>query len=164
MDAEVRDWLDRIAIQDLINRYSDAVTRADWAQCEAVFAPGAVWECPPLGLHYDSATAFVDTLRATTGIELLIQTPQAPVVTLLGADRARATTTIHEMNRGVAPVDSVLATGGAPINIDMYGIYYDDIARIDGLWKFTRRRFVPVYMAQGGVAGDVVTSRSELSG
>jgi hypothetical protein len=39
MDAELREWLDRLAIQDLIYRYSDAVTRADWQQCEAVFVP-----------------------------------------------------------------------------------------------------------------------------
>ncbi len=50
MDAESREWLDRLAIQDLINRYSDAVTRADWQQCEAVFhvtRPGRaqLWVC-----------------------------------------------------------------------------------------------------------------------
>jgi len=28
--TELREWLDRLAIQDLINRYSDAMTRADW--------------------------------------------------------------------------------------------------------------------------------------
>jgi hypothetical protein len=31
-DHEIRKWLDRLAIQDLIHRYSDAVTRADWDQ------------------------------------------------------------------------------------------------------------------------------------
>ncbi|MDT5044423.1 MAG: hypothetical protein QOG75_276, partial [Mycobacterium sp.] len=30
METELREWLDRLAIQDLIYRYSDAVTRADW--------------------------------------------------------------------------------------------------------------------------------------
>ena len=52
METELREWLDRLAIQDLIYRYSDAVTRADWPQCEAVFAPDALWESPPLGLRY----------------------------------------------------------------------------------------------------------------
>ena len=33
-EAELREWLDRLAIQDLIYRYSDAVTRADWHQCD----------------------------------------------------------------------------------------------------------------------------------
>jgi hypothetical protein len=28
--SELREWLDLLAIQDLINWYSDAVTRADW--------------------------------------------------------------------------------------------------------------------------------------
>ena len=48
--AELREWLDRSAIADLIHRYSDAVTRADWEQCEAVYAPDAMWESPLLGL------------------------------------------------------------------------------------------------------------------
>ena len=45
-EVELREWLDRLAIQDLIYRYSDAVTRADWQQCEAVFALDAIWESP----------------------------------------------------------------------------------------------------------------------
>lgn len=163
MDNELREWLDRTAIQDLIYRYSDAVTRADWAQCEAVFVAEAVWECPLLGLRFDSAAAFLETLR-TADIEMLIQTPQAPVVTLVGADRARATTTMHEMNRGASPMDSDLAVDGAQINIDMYGIYYDDVARVDGDWKFTCRRFVPIYIAHGAVTGDIVSRRADLTG
>jgi len=53
-EAELREWLDRLAIQDLIYRYSDAVTRADWHQCEAVFSPDATWESPILGLRHES--------------------------------------------------------------------------------------------------------------
>jgi hypothetical protein len=79
------------------------------------------------------------------------------------ADRARATTTIHEMNRGKHPMSSALGDAGTPINVDMYGIYYDDVARIDGAWRFTHRLFVPFYMTQGAVTGDVTTVRSELS-
>ena len=45
---------DRIAIEDLIYRYSDAVTRADWDQCEATFAPDATWESPGLELRFES--------------------------------------------------------------------------------------------------------------
>jgi SnoaL-like domain len=44
IDVETREWLDRLEIQDLIHRYSDGVTRADWQQCEAVFTPDATWE------------------------------------------------------------------------------------------------------------------------
>jgi hypothetical protein len=163
MEAELREWMDRLAIQDLIYRYSDAVTRADWAQCEAVFVPDATWEAPLLGLRYESRDSFLETLTATTTFDLLIQVPHSPVVRLTGPDQARATTTIHEMNRGVTETASELGASGAEINVDTYGIYYDDVARIDGEWKFTHRRFVPFYLSSGGVTGDVLTRRSELS-
>jgi hypothetical protein len=162
MEPELREWLDRIAIQDLIYRYSDAVTRADWVQCEAVFAPDAIWECPTLGLRYESARSFVEALTATT-FEILIQTANSPVVSFIAANNATATTTIHEMNRSITEIASALARAGEPVNIDMFGIYYDEVARIDGEWKFTHRRFVPFYMSQGCVTGDVLTPRSGLS-
>jgi len=163
MDAELRQWLDRVAIQELIYRYSDAVTRADWQQCEAVFVPDALWEAPLLGLRYGSRDAFLTTLRETTTFDLLIQTPHSPVITLTGPDQATATTTIHEMNRGVTQNDSELGASGSELNIDTYGIYYDDVARIDGEWKFTHRLFVPFYLSTGSVTGDVMTPRSDLA-
>ncbi|HEX3288129.1 MAG TPA: nuclear transport factor 2 family protein [Mycobacterium sp.] len=163
MESDVRQYLDRIAIQDLIYRYSDAVTRADWTQCESVFTPDAVWESPVLGLRFESREAFLETLRATTTYDLLIQTPHSSVVTLTGADDATATTTIHEMNRGVIAMAGELGDAGTPINIDTYGIYYDDVARIDGEWSFTHRLFVPFYLSNGSVTGDILTPRMQLA-
>jgi hypothetical protein len=66
------------------------------------------------------------------------------------------------MNRGVTETASELGDSGAQINVDTYGIYYDDIARTDGKWKFTHRRFVPFYLETGRVTGDVLTQRSKL--
>jgi hypothetical protein len=56
--VEVEGWIDHTAIQDLIYRYSDAVTRADWDQCEVLFAPEAVRESPALDMMYESARSF----------------------------------------------------------------------------------------------------------
>jgi hypothetical protein len=39
----------------VINRSSDAITRADWDQCRSVFAPDAVWEAPALGMRFEGA-------------------------------------------------------------------------------------------------------------
>lgn len=161
METEVREWLDRLAIQDLISRYSDAVTRADWPQCEALFSPDAIWASPLLGMHYTDRASFIEMLAATTAYELLIQTPHATVVTLTGADQAKATTTIHEFIRGPAVADSTSETGSEP-NLEQYGIYYDDVARIDGEWKFTSRLFVPICAATGDVTSDLLTPRSAL--
>ncbi|HXL59257.1 MAG TPA: nuclear transport factor 2 family protein [Mycobacterium sp.] len=115
-----------------------------------------------LGLRYESRESFLNTLRATTTYDLLIQTPHSPVITLTGDDQAQATTTIHEMNRGVMETTSELGDSGTEINVDTYGIYYDDVARIGGQWKFTHRLFVPFYLASGCVTGDVLTRRSEM--
>jgi ketosteroid isomerase-like protein len=55
MSDDARAWEDRDAIQQLIYRYSDAVTRADYEQMATVFAADAVWESPILGMHFESA-------------------------------------------------------------------------------------------------------------
>jgi ketosteroid isomerase-like protein len=151
---EWREWLDRLAIQDLIYRYSDAVTRADWAQCEAVFAPDAIWESPILGLRYENRASFMEILRATSTHDLLIQTPHSAVITLSGANQAWATTTIHEFSRG--------GEAREESNFDQYGIYFDDLARFDGGWRFIHRLFVPVYVVKGCVTGDLLSRRSAL--
>jgi hypothetical protein len=95
-------------------------------------------------------------LGSTATFEILIQTPHAPVIALLPPDLAQATTTIHEWGRGVTPFDGVVAGDpvqkGEEVNLEVYGVYYDDIARVDGEWKFTHRLYVPIYIATG--AGD----------
>jgi hypothetical protein len=72
---------------------------------------------------------------------------------MIDADHARSTTTIHEFIREAAGVEN---------NLEQYGIYYDDISRIDGSWKFTHRVFVPIYVGRGCVTGDLITGRSAL--
>jgi hypothetical protein len=161
-DIELRGLVDRLAIRDLIHRYSDAVTRADWEQCEAVFAPDAIWESPAMRLRYGSRGAFLDVLRETSTSDLLIQTPHSTVIKLIGSDEAEATTTVHEMTRGPGVDDSAYGAKGTEINFEQYGIYFDDIARIAGEWKFTHRLFVPIYVRAGSVTGDVMTPRSGL--
>jgi hypothetical protein len=156
-EVEQRAWLDRLAIQDLIYRYSDGLTRADWKQCESVFAPEAIWESPALGLRFESRAGFMDMLEGTSAGEFMIQTASAPVINLIASDRAQATTTVQELMRGVTAVLT-----GEQLNSVLYGVYYDDVARISGEWKFTHRLYKPIYAATGALTGDVVTPRSEL--
>jgi hypothetical protein len=153
IDAETREWLDRLEIQDLIHRYSDGVTRADWQQCEAVFTPDAIWESSALGIRCEDRASFMEILRATSSYDLLIQTAHTAVITMIDAHHARSTTTIHEFIR---------ETVGAENNLEQYGIYCDDLARVDGRWKFTHRVFLPIYVGRGCVTGDLLTTRSAL--
>ena len=160
MTDDARAWEDRDAIQQLIYRYSDAVTRADYEQMATVFAADAVWESPILGMHFESAREFIDfQIEGSTALDVLIQTAANPVIDLLGPDRATSTTNIREIIRGTHTVDGVWGPAGAESNTDQYGIYVDEVNKIDGEWKFTRRVFVPVLITSGAVVGDITTPR-----
>jgi ketosteroid isomerase-like protein len=160
--SEGGEWIERLAIADLIYSYSDAVTRADWEQTGSIFAPDAIWESPVLGLRFEGAETFQDFLVQSTGNDLLIVTAQPPVIRLVGAGQAQATTIVYELSRGEAHADSALGEAGTPRNHELYGIYYDDVAKFNGEWKFTHRLFVPVYVRTGCVTGQVLTPRSAL--
>ena len=147
-------WFDKVAIQELIFRYSDSINRGDLEATETVFAPDAIWESPLFGMHFESARAFCTFLAAnSTGVELLIQTPHCPVITLSGADHANCDHNDLRVVPGkVTEEGNPFGPVGTEINFEDFGIYYDTVARIDGEWLFTHRVFVPVYIAPG-VAG-----------
>jgi ketosteroid isomerase-like protein len=160
-----QQWADKLAIQELIYRYSDAVTRGDLEAMRSVFASDAIWESPLFGLRYESARAFCDHFaESTTTVDLLIQTAQNPVVQLVDDDTARATTTIFELTRGTLALDGAFGAQGDSINFADYGVYYDDVAKRNGQWLFTHRLFVPFYVEQGAARGELPTNRSSLLG
>jgi hypothetical protein len=161
--SEGGEWIERLAIADLIYRYSDSVTRADWDQTEAVFAPDAIWESPVLGMRFEGARPFREHMVHTTGYDLLIQTAHPPVIHLVSPGQATTTTTVHELVRGERHISSPLGEAGTPLNIEQYGIYYDDVAKLGGEWKFAHRLFVPMYVRTDCVTGQVLTPRFALS-
>jgi hypothetical protein len=116
-----------------------------------------------LGLRFVGARTFRDFLGATTGNDLLIQTAHPPVIRLVGPGQAQATTTVHEVMRGESQTDSTLGQAGTPVNAEQYGIYYDDVVKLDGEWKFIHRLFVPMYVRTDCVTGEVLTPRFALS-
>jgi hypothetical protein len=158
--GEPGQWDERIAIEQLIYCYSDAVTRADYAQMATVFAADAVWDSPILGMHFETAREFIDfQADGSSALDVLIQTASNPVIDLLAGDRATARTNIREIIRGTSTNDGPYGPIGTAINVDQYGVYFDEISKVDATWKFTRRTFVPILIAQGTIAGDIVTTR-----
>jgi hypothetical protein len=113
------------------------MTRADWDQTEAVFAPDAIVEiASPYDIRLEGGTAIRQFLNeATRGSELLVQTAHSPVIRLIGPNTAHARTTVHELSRGVVAVTTNFAEAGTAVNYKQYGIYYDDAAKVDGEWK-----------------------------
>src|SRR5262245_19505046 len=118
-DTALQAMLDREAIRDLVYRHTDAANRADFDTILATYVPDGVWDSPALGLRFDGARAFVDFLAESgAGFEVMVQTASNPVVDLLDADTARASTTIHEMMR---------VPGEHGFSLDQFGMYFDDL-------------------------------------
>src|SRR4051794_37942384 len=97
--------------------------------------------------------------QGSTALDVLIQTASNPVIDLLAGDRATATANVREIIRGAASVDGPFGPAGTVTNVDEYGIYFDELSKFEASWKFTRRTSSPVLIAQGTMAGDIVTTR-----
>ena len=162
-DSELRAWIDRLAITDLINRYSDATTRADWDQLEAVFAAHAVLEVSsPFDFRAEGATEIRNVMSGGSDrLDFLIHRVDSVVVDLQGTDRAQQRR--RSMNcRGASPNPDGT---GTDVRLDwfQYGVYYDDIAKIDGEWKFACRFCQPLlYVGEDAVPGDAIAVRTGL--
>jgi hypothetical protein len=162
-----QQWIDKVAIQELIYRHSDAITRGDLGALEPLYAPDAIWEHSLMGLRFESRRELFDFLAESTATaELLIQTANNPVVRLVDENTARATTTMFELTRGsLASDDEYFGAQGDEISVALYGVYYDDVSKSTGQWLFTHRRYVACYVEQGAAASGVVpTARSTLVG
>jgi SnoaL-like protein len=162
--SEVRAWIDRLAINELIHRYSDATTRADWDQLEAVFTSDAVLEVSsPFDFRAEGAGEIRNVMSGGSDrLDFLIHRVDSIVIDLQGPDRAQATSTIHELGRGPSPNPDGT---GTDVSMDwfQYGVYYDDIVKIDGEWKFARRFCQPLlYVGEDAVPGDAIASRTSL--
>ena len=126
-----------LAIQNLINRYTNAVNQRDWSALQDVFASDGVWDCggPQMG---DQAFLFSGAAGCANGIagliahsECCVQSNHAIVIEVAGRD-ARATSTINEY---------VVLTGAATAT-SIWGTYYDEIHQeVDGEWRFRKRAF-----------------------
>ncbi len=152
---QVSQWADKLAIQEIIYRYSDAVTRRDWDQFETVWAPDAVWE---VGAPFDVRAEGYPAVRGAVGnsldrFEFSVQTAHNPVVALSSDGRATATTTIHEIGRSAVDGRGLV----------LYGIYYDQLVNSEEGWRFVHRLFQPIYLESESLAGQTIKQSRLLS-
>jgi len=146
-------WVEKLAIQELIYRYTDALNREAWDEFEATFAPDATWEIgAPAPLRAEGARGIRDAIaERVTPLELLTQIAMNPVVDVHG-DRAVAHTSIEEWAR----LPEVFS-------MRLRGIYRDELRKIDGAWRFQSRLMQTVYVDYSPMEGRVLTARTDLS-
>jgi len=161
-EFELRGCIDRQAIEDLLYRYSDIVTRGAWDEDESLFVPDAVLEiASPFDTRVEGAEAIRQYRAGTASFEFLIHTTFAPVIRLLAHDRAQATSQTHEMVRSLAG-DATADGQPAALNAEFFSVYYDEILRINGDWRFAHRRCIPIYAESGALMGQALATRSSL--
>ena len=151
--ADAAMWIDKLAIQEVIDRYCDALNRDDWNAYEALFTSDAVWELSsPWGFKVEGARAIRELISKLVGRgDFIVQTNHSTIVTLVGRDSASATTTIRETSRGK---DGTSATH--------LGIYCDELVRDAGGWKFKHRFFQSIYYDETPLTGRVDVARVDL--
>ena len=125
---------DRIAINDLVARYVEAVALFDRELFRSVWATDAVWVVDGRGSFHgpDDITALYARLRGRQ--EFAVQrvvSGRAEIAS--GGAHAHGRWVIHSLTR----------TGGA--GAELVGVYDDRYVREPGGWRFRERAFSPLY-------------------
>jgi hypothetical protein len=152
--SDAAEWVEKLEIQELVRRYSDAVSRNLWDVVESTFAADCVLDLvAPFPMRAEGARAIRDALEdRCTALDALFQASLGTVVELTGDDQATATTVVSEM-----------AHQAGTFSMEMRGIYYDQLRKVDGEWRFGHRRFQGVYMDRTPLAGRVLIPRGDLT-
>ena len=139
------DLEDRLAIRELVERWSDGTNNHDWQALEALFTEDVVWDVgAPLSFTVQGGQQIVALLREKMGpTEYVVQTPHAIIVKVQGST-ATARSTIHEVCR--------FADGAG---LEMTGTYFDDVVKGAQGWRFKRRTYRCTYLNPQPPAGQV---------
>lgn len=141
MDRSVSD---RLAIREVIELYSDAVTRRDWETTGALFAEDAVWSiAPPTDVELHGRAAIAEGVaEMVEAFEVFVQMTHSIVIELNG-DRASARTILNGFGR--------LRDGSR--GAFALGTYIDALIRTGDRWLFQSRRFEPLFIDNTAPAG-----------
>ncbi|WP_322767451.1 nuclear transport factor 2 family protein [Frankia sp. Cr1] len=143
------DAADRIAIADVVARYSDAVNANDAAAWEETWAEECTWQLGPDRVlrGRDEVVAFWRAAMAS--FESVLQ--------MVGHGRAR------EEGDGAVGSWTVFEVGRRDgVNGLVIGCYQDRYTRQEGAWLFAERRFTATY--RGGLPDGSFTALPSLPG
>lgn len=119
---------DRIAIQELNGAYADGVVRADAETWASTWADDAQWDL--MGMEVSGKEAIVTMWKgAMSGLEA-VSFHCIPCMIVVTGDEARARVQTQEIMRSKEGKSRMIG-----------GLYEDELARRNGAWVFTRRKF-----------------------
>lgn len=122
---------DEFAIQQTLNAYSFNATTGNLEAMVATFAPDGEWVVPGIGLTLTGRDAILAAAQGiTTTLEYMTQL-NSPALIEVSGDRATAKSIIRECGK----------YAGKQLNLEVVGIYEDELVRLPEGWRFARRTF-----------------------
>ncbi len=121
---------DIVAIQQLLNAYTEAASRGDWTTVASCFTEDAIWETPA-GKIPGRAAAIAKMQELVGGFDYIVQMNAPGVITVTG-DTATARSVIRECGK----------IKGQDMAMEFLAHYNDKIVRTADGWKFAHRVFV----------------------
>lgn len=142
------DLEDRLAVRELVERWSDGTNNRDWAALEELFTDDAVWDVgEPLNFTAQGGRQIVALLREKMRpSKYVVQMPHAIIVQVKGHE-ATARSTIHEVCRFADD------TG-----LEMMGTYFDELVKEPRGWRFRRRNYRCTWLDPRPPAGQAFRS------
>ena len=122
---------DRMAIEDTLNRLCRALDQADWEAMRDLLAPDVSWTSAAFGTHHGAEGWIENQVSSRSRLERAQHLISNLIVELDG-DTARVESYVQGYD---------VFTGHEERVIRIVGTYHDELARIDGRWLVTSRRF-----------------------
>ena len=152
------NFVAHLAIQDLLNRYTNAVNQRNAADLRELMTEDADWvlESPETDspqLSFNGSRQIAEgIIGALSSAKMSVQMNHAPVIEVKGK-QAYACSTINEI---------IIHADGS--GFFMLGTYHDDIRSCpDGEWRFQSRRFRMTYVDNSPLAGQVMEKFPRIS-
>lgn len=122
--------MDHHQIQTLICRYADLLYAREWDKLPDIFTADAHWEI-------EGSTYVLDGAEVPTGLRAFVEPASlllqilSPAIIEINGDEASARTSVHE----------IVDNPSANMSLNVFGIYFDKIRKVDGEWRFASRSF-----------------------
>lgn len=139
---------DRLAIRELVERWSDGTNNHDWTALEELFTDDAIWDVgEPLNFTVQGSRQIVAVLREKLQpTKYMVQTPHA-IIVRVQSGTATARSTIHEVCRF-----------SDDTGLEVVGTYFDELVKESGSWRFRRRNYRCTFLNPLAAGGQVFRS------
>lgn len=123
--------IDQLDIQQTLNRYTEAASRAAWEETWATFVADGIWEIPAFGKKFQGRGPVTDALAGFVApMEYMVQI-NAPGVIVVDGAKATARSSIRECGKFAGKAEA----------LEVLGFYADKLVRTADGWKFSHRVF-----------------------